>query len=72
MEVVEAIEKLESSEFYMEWFWLNGTNIALYQRHKQNGSNLWEFIAKFSNAKTKKEAVVKAINQFLIYHNENK
>ena len=72
MKVVEAIEKLESSEFYMEWFWLNETNIALYQRHKQNGSNLWEFIARFSNAKTKKEAVVQAINQFLIYHNENK
>mgnify|MGYP003509225506 FL=1 len=69
--MVEAIEKLESTEFYMEWFWLNGTNIGLYQRHKQNGSNLWEYIARFSDAKSKKEATVKAINQFLKFYNEN-
>jgi hypothetical protein len=72
MEVVEAIEKLESNDFYMEWFWLNGTNMALYQRHKQNGSNLWECSARFSDVKTKKEAVVRAINQFLIWYNANK
>jgi hypothetical protein len=70
MEVVEAIEELENDDFYMEWFWLNGTNLALYQRHKQNGSNLWQYLARFSDVKTKKEAVVQAINQFLIWRNE--
>lgn len=65
MELVEAIEKLENTEFFMEWFCLNGSNIGLYKRHKQNGSTLWEYIARFSNIKTKKEAMVEAINQFL-------
>ena len=58
MEVVEAIEKIEVQETIKE--------IPNMELERRLGRLLDLPIY------TKKEAVVKAINQFLIYHNENK
>jgi hypothetical protein len=68
MEVVEAIEKITtfSTSIHSDL-----ADVDINDEHKM-------FIFKESeiligeNGKTKKEAVVKAINQFLILYNENK
>lgn len=72
MEIVDKIESLEDKQFYMEWFWLNKTNVGLYQRETNSGSTLWEYIARFSDAKTKKQAVIQAIDQFIDWYNKQK
>lgn len=72
MEVVDKIESLEDKQFYMEWIWLNKTNVGLYQRETNSGSTLWEYIARFSDSKTKKQAVIQAIDQFIDWYNKHK
>ena len=72
MEAVEFIEKLQSDNFYMEFFWLNGPNVSLYQKHKQKGLILWETHGRFKNVETKKEAVFIAVSDFAKLYNEKK
>jgi hypothetical protein len=72
MEAVEFIEKLQSDNFYMEFFWLNGPNVSLYQKDKQKGLILWETHGRFKNVETKKEAVFIAVSDFAKLYNEKK
>jgi hypothetical protein len=72
MEAFEFIEKFQSDKFYMEFFWLNGPNVSLYQKDKQTGLILWETHGRFKNVETKKEAVFIAVSDFAKLYNENK
>ena len=64
MEAVEFIEKLQFDDYYMEFFWLNGINVSLYQKGKHTGAILWETHGRFKNVETKKEAVFIAVSDF--------
>jgi hypothetical protein len=71
MEAVEFIENLQSDNFYMEFFWLNGPNVSLYQKDNQKGLILWETHGRFKNVETKKEAVFITVSDFAkLYNNK--
>jgi hypothetical protein len=72
MEAVEFIEKLQSDNFIMDFFWLNGSNVALHQKDKQRGLILWETHGRFKNVETKKEAVFIIVSDFAKLYNEKK
>lgn len=72
MEIKEVIGGLKADDFYMEWFVLDGPNVSLYKRHRQDGTVLWECMGRFSKAKTQKQAIVYIINEFLIWYKQNK
>ena len=70
MEVVEAIEKLDiNKNKFSSYPFYQGFNLEnnTYYAHLQFGEDL-HFNGE---SKSKKEAVVQAINQFLIWYNEN-
>lgn len=69
MEVVEFIETLNFENTIMEFFWLNGKNVSLYQKNKQNGNVLWETHGRFKNVQTKKDAVFLIVSDFAQKYN---
>ena len=66
MEVVEAIEKLD--DFYVQ---IEENACYIYDISKFDNEQTNAFIKVDINTTSKKEAVVQAINQFLIWYNEN-
>jgi hypothetical protein len=70
MEVVEAIEKLYDSNIYFKISW-NNITIGIATQYELAYETGFEGV-EIHREGNKKEAVVKAINQFLIWYNENK
>jgi len=72
MEVVEAIEKLYSSKFYVSI--LESECVIIDKEAAGNEENPFMIkpIAACNEAESKKEAVVEATNQFLIWYAKNK
>ena len=66
LEVVEAIEKLD--DFYVQ---IEENACYIYDISKFDNEQTNAFIKVDINTTSKKEAVVQAINQFLIWYNEN-
>ena len=67
MEIVEAIEKLDN--FYVQ---IEESACYIYDISKFTDEQCNPFISCDLKLSSKKEAVIQAINQFLIWYNENR
>lgn len=70
MEVVEAIEKLNSSKFYVSILENECEIIDKEAASNEENPFMIKPIAAYTESESKKEAVIQAINQFLVWYNE--